>query len=142
MFTDPIKNVEQLRVRLGSFVADLGSGSGHYAMALARAVGDKGKVFAVDIQKDLLTKLKVEANHSGVSNIDTIWGDVEKIGGSKIKSDYIDDVVISNLLFQVKEKEILAQEAQRILKKDGRLLIIDWSDSFGGLGPKPDSVVV
>jgi ubiquinone/menaquinone biosynthesis C-methylase UbiE len=141
MFSDPIKNVEQFTLKLGSSVADFGSGSGHYSMALAMAIGDKGKVYAVDIQKELLERLKNDANQKGIFNIEVIWGDVEKEGGSHIKSEFIDAVVISNLLFQVPQKEAVAKEALRILKKGGRLLLIDWSDSFGGLGPQNDAVV-
>jgi len=141
MFSDPQKNIEQFTPRLGALVADLGSGSGHYSLALARAVGDKGKVYAIDIQKDLLAKLKNEANQQGLFNIEVVWGDVEKLGGSRIKSDFIDAAVISNLLFQVSEKETLVKEAYRLLKKDGRVLVVDWSDSFGGLGPHREAVI-
>jgi ubiquinone/menaquinone biosynthesis C-methylase UbiE len=141
MFSDPVKNIEQFSIKLGSSVADLGSGSGHYSLALARAVGDKGKVYAIDIQKDLLAKIKNEANHQGLFNVEVVWGDVEKINGTRIRSEFVDAVVISNLLFQAMQKEVLLKEAYRILKKDGVLLCVDWSDSFGGLGPKPDAVV-
>lgn len=141
MFTDPTKNVEQFTLKLGSSVADLGSGSGHHSLALAGAIGEKGKVYAVDIQKDLLTKLKSEANQRGFFNIEVVWGDVEKIGGSRIKAEFLDAVLISNLLFQVEQKEVLIKEACRILKRNGRLLLIDWTDSFGGLGPSGVAVV-
>ncbi len=141
MFSDPQKNVEQFTPKLGSLVADLGSGSGHYSLALARAVGDKGKVYSIDIQKDLLAKLKNEANQTGLFNIEVIWGDVEKIGGSRVKSEFLDGAVVSNLLFQVTDKETLIKEAYRLLKKDGRIMVIDWSDSFGGLGPHREAVI-
>jgi ubiquinone/menaquinone biosynthesis C-methylase UbiE len=141
MFSDPVKNIEQFALKLGSQVADFGSGSGHYSFAIARAVGDKGKVYAVDIQKDLLTKLKSEANHQGLFNVEIVWGDVEKEGGSKLRSDLLDALVISNLMFQVNQKEAVAKEAFRVLHKDGKLLAVDWSESVGGLGPHPESLV-
>ena len=52
----------------------------------------------------------------------------------------MDAVIVSNLLFQVDSKDNVLQEANRILKPKGRLLIIDWTDSFGGLGPSPEAV--
>jgi len=140
MFSDPKKNIEQANIALGAAVADLGSGSGHYAKALSVVVGEKGRVYAVDIQKDLLTKLKNEATKDHLNNIEVIWGDVEKEEGTKLRGGSLDCALISNLLFQLESKEALAKEVQRIVKPGGTLLIIDWSDSFGGLGPRSDAV--
>ena len=47
----------------------------------------------------------------------------------------------SNILFQIFHKEGFIREVKRILKMRGKVLLVDWSDSFGGLGPKPDDVV-
>lgn len=141
MFSDPIKNVEQLGPKPGSIVADFGSGSGHYALASAKAVGDSGRVYAIDIQKDMLTRLKTEALKQGLTNVEVIWGDIEKQGGTKLGDGVADVAVISNLLFQVSDKVAVAQEAQRVLKSHGTLLLVDWSDSIGGLGPATDAIV-
>ncbi len=140
MFSDPIKNVEQASIRLGSVVADLGSGSGHYAKASARAVGESGKVYAVDIQKDMLTRLKNDAGKEGFQNIEIVWGDIEKIGGTKLKDELADTALITNLMFQIGDKASVAKEAYRILKHGGTLLVVDWTDSFGGLGPHADAI--
>lgn len=140
MFSDPQKNIEQWGLLSGALVADFGSGSGHHARAIAKAVGDKGRVFAVDIQKDLLTKLKNDLAKDGLLNVEVIWGDVEKKGGTRLKDSSLDAVLVSNLLFQVLDKETVLQEVKRVLKPQGSLLVIDWADSFGGLGPRNDSV--
>lgn len=128
-------------VREGSTVADFGAGSGAYVYSLSRAVGEYGKVFAVDIQKGLLDKLKKESEDKGIKNLEIIWGDVEIFGGTKLRSDSVDAVVVVNVLFQVDSKAGLAREAWRILKNEGKLLIVDWAESFGGMGPQPNMVV-
>jgi ubiquinone/menaquinone biosynthesis C-methylase UbiE len=140
MFSDPQKNVSAWSLPLGAIVADFGSGSGHYVRAISKAVGSDGKVLAVDIQKDLLSKLKNEVIKEGLENIEVIWGDLETPNGSHIKSGSLDALVISNLLFQVKSKEAIAKEALRVLKPHGSLLLVDWADSFGGFGPKTEDV--
>lgn len=141
MFSDPTFNVEQLDLQSGSKVADFGSGSGFYTFALAKAVGDMGRVFAIEVQKDLLQNVKNESLKRGLSNIDFIWGDIEKDGGSHIRDELLDAVVVANVFFQVIHKRELVGEIKRILKRGGQVLVVDWTDSFGGLGPTPDSVI-
>ena len=141
MFSDPIKNVEQSGIHPGMEVADFGSGSGHYSTAVARALMSTGRVYAIDIQKDLLSTLKNTATREGLYNIEVIWGDISKINGTRLKDNSVDFVVISNLLFQIENKADVVKEAKRILKGGGKVLLVDWADSFGGIGPKPGAVL-
>ena len=61
MFTDPQKNIKELGLTPGMHIADLGAGSGFYVLEAAKRVGDKGRVYAVDVQKDILQKIKNRA---------------------------------------------------------------------------------
>ncbi len=140
MFSDPSKNIEQLELKLGESVADFGSGSGHHSLVMASAIGEGGVVYAIDIQKDLLSRLKKEALANGVSNIEVVWGDLEKPSGSRLKDGAVQAVVISNLMFQVPDKVALSKEAFRVLSPKGKVLVVDWSDSFGGIGPQTNMV--
>jgi ubiquinone/menaquinone biosynthesis C-methylase UbiE len=141
MFSDPQSNVNQLALTPGMKIADLGAGSGFYTIAAAKSVGGSGRVYAVDIQKDLLAKVKTEAARQNLTNIEVIWGDLEKVGGTKIQDAYIDALIISNILFQIEQREPFFQEIKRILKPNREVLFVDWSDSFGGLGPHPNSII-
>lgn len=140
-FAHPHKNVSALGIEPGMKVADFGSGSGAYVLAIAEVLGNTGHIYAVDVQRDLLKRVHNEAIRRGFKNVSVLWGDLEVPGGSKIADKHLDIVVISNLLFQVDEKETVLQEARRILKPGGRLALIDWNDSYGGMGPHKDSVV-
>ncbi len=141
MIDDPKRVVKEFMVREGSTVADLGVGYGYYAYALSEAVGEQGKVFAVDIQKDMLERLKKESDEKGIKNIEIIWGDVEIVGGTKLRAESVDAAIIINVLFQVESKAGLVSEAARILKVGGKLLVVDWTESFGSMGPQPEMVV-
>ena len=134
-FANPVQNVAQFGIEDGMKVVDLGSGAGHYVLAMAPKVGSAGRVYAVDVQKDLLEKIKNEATTQGFENVEIIWGDIERIEGSKIGGGIIDIALISNTLFQVENKIAVMREAHRILKPKGKMIVIDWSESFGGLGP-------
>jgi len=141
MFSDPKENLNQAGIDEGMMIADLGSGSGFYSLAAARMTGDKGRVFSVDVQKDLLQKLKNTAQAERIFNIEIIWGNVEKLGGTKIRDAFIDLAIVSNLLFQIEFKKDFIREIRRILKRTGRVLVVDWSDSYGGMGPQPEAVI-
>ncbi len=95
-FSDPTSNIEQFSLQYGMRVADFGAGSGFYSLAAARAVGPHGHVYALDVQKDLLAKIKNDAVKANLANIEVLWADVEKPGGSKLKDRSLDAVIISN----------------------------------------------
>jgi len=141
MFSDPVKNIEKCNIQAGQDIADLGSGSGFYTLAAAKALSSTGRVYAIDAQKDLLSKLKNHATKEGLYNVEVIWGDIEKPNGTKLKDSSIDMVMLCNVLFQLSNKENIIAEIKRILKPGGRVLVIDWTDSFGGIGPKKSDVV-
>lgn len=140
-FSNPEKNIKHLNLKEGDVVADFGSGSGHYVFPLSNVVGEPGKVYAVDIQKSLLMKIGKDLTQKGIQNIETIWGDVEKPNGSKLRTSSLDALVASNILFQVEEKNGLIIEIKRVLKPGGKVLLVDWSESFGGIGPQEKDVV-
>lgn len=142
MFSDPIHNIQQFRLTPNMQVADMGSGSGFYALAAAETLrGDTGRVFAIDVQKELLERTLAEAQRKNLDNIEIVWGDIETHQGTKLRNESIDAVILANILFQLERKDDALVEAHRILKPGGRILVIDWTDSFGGLGPAEDHIV-
>jgi len=141
MFSNPEQSVAKLGLRDGMKVADFGAGTGLYSLASSKRVGPDGKIYAIEVQKDLVKKLEDEIKKHKAYNIDCIWGDIEKKNGTKIGDETMDVVIISNVLFQAEDKIGLIDEAKRILKKDGKILLIDWQESFGGMGPALGHVV-
>lgn len=140
MFSDPQKIIEQCSIQAGMEIADFGSGSGFYTMASAKALISTGRVYAIDAQKDLLTKLKNNTAREGLYNVEVIWGDIEKIGGTHLRENSIDLVLMCNVIFQLEDKQSAIVEMKRVLKSGGRALIVDWAESFGGIGPRADLV--
>lgn len=139
-FSDPKKNIKQFGLYEGQIVADLGAGTGAYSVAAGKEVGESGRVYAVEVQKELLANIKDNARREGVFNIEVIWGDIERSGKTKIRDGIVDAVIVSNVLFQVEDKAGFIDEIKRILKPGGRVLVVDWEDSFNGTGPSQDSV--
>lgn len=140
-FANPVENILAIGLQQGMKVADFGAGSGAYTLAAARTVGAHGKVYAVDVQKDLLTRIKNAAAQEHLENIEIVWGDFELPHGSRIADNLVDVVIISNALFQLENKSGALHEAHRILAPTGKLAVIDWCDSFSGMGPSMQDVV-
>ena len=141
MFSNPKENVRQFGLSSGMIVADLGAGSGFYAIEAGKAVAPDGKIYAVDIQKDLLDRLKHEAGLAHIRNVEVISGDLEKIGGTKIRDLSVDRVLAANILFMIEDKRSFVAEIKRVLKPKGAVLLVDWAASFSQVGPHSEHVV-
>lgn len=141
MFSDPKKNITEMNVGEGMWVADFGAGVGFYTLALANRVGEYGKVFAIDVQADHLAKIKREAEKNNLKQIQLVHADIEAHKGSGLPDGIVDRVLITNVLFQVENPKQIAVEAKRILKKNGRVAVVEWIESFKMIGPHPDHVI-
>lgn len=140
-FAHPQKNMLQAGFKPGDRIGEFGAGSGHVALALSGIVGNEGRIYAIDIQNDVLAHLRDTMDRRGIKNIDTIHGDFEKAGGSHLRDHVLDGVVLSNVLFQIDSMDGLIAEIQRTLKPGGKVLVTDWAGSYGGIGPSEERVV-
>lgn len=140
MFMDPVAILAQCNLQVTDTVADFGAGSGFVANAALRYV-PQGAVFAIEINRDMVTRLTREAVETNKKNLHVLWGDIEVAGGSKLADAAADFIILSNTLFGLEDKESCFKEIARVIKPGGRILVVDWSESFGGLGPQPQSVV-
>lgn len=134
-FVDPEKIIEKIDLAGVMSAADFGAGAGFYTIALAKALGPRGKVYALDIRKEMLEIVRSKARAFHLSNVEALWADLDSPHGSNLKDLTMDLVVISNILFQIQSKEALAAEALRILKPRGKLILVEWSEDPGALGP-------
>ena len=122
-------------------VGDFGAGSGHYSRMAAAIVGHSGKVYAIDIQEGVLKHIKLNTHESHQRIIETVWGDIEKPGGTHLRDASLDAVLLANAFFQVENRFGLLSEIRRVLKSGGKLMVVDWAGSYGGIGPAPKHVV-
>ena len=134
---NPAKIVELFGLKNGDYVADFGSGHGYFIIPLAKSVRHEGKVFAIDIQRQMLDVTRAKSKLENLHNIECIWSDLEKPEGSKLKNEFVDLVLMTNILHQSDQKENIIREAHRILRPNGRLALIEWEagEENQGFGP-------
>lgn len=138
MFIDPTQIIDSLDIEPGMKIADFGSGAGFYALALARKVGEGGKVYAIDVQKNMLEMVRSKSRLNHLLNIEAIWADLEKVGSTRLKEDSVDFVLISSVLFQVENKKNVLEESRRILKPNGKVAAVEWEKDALRAGPSAE----
>ncbi len=129
-FLEPKKIIAKVGLKPNFQVAEFGCGSGDFTIALAKVLPE-GIAYALDIQEEPLSALIGKARAEGLSNIKIIQSDLEEPRGSTLEDESLDLVLITNIFFQSERKEAILKEAKRIIKPEGKIVIIEW---------KPDSL--
>ncbi len=75
-FSNPNKIIEQIVFPRDAHIADFGCGAGAYTIAIARKL-KTGKIYAIDVRKDMIERLGNEANTENMNNVHVVWGDVD-----------------------------------------------------------------
>jgi ubiquinone/menaquinone biosynthesis C-methylase UbiE len=117
-------------------VAELGCGNfGFFVFPLANLVGRSGKVYAVDILKPTLEEILREAKKDNLPQIIPVWSNLEIFKATKIETNSLDSALLINILHQSEKKVEILREAIRLLKRGGKLLIMEWKNSDLPFGP-------
>jgi ubiquinone/menaquinone biosynthesis C-methylase UbiE len=135
-FVDPETLLRQLTIAPASVVADFGCGSGYFSLAFAKAVGKEGRVIALDILPSALDAVASRARMAGLSQVSTKRANLEKENGSGLEGQSVDWVILKDILFQNKNKEVILGEVSRILRPGGRVLLMEWKDEDASVGPE------
>ena len=139
---DPTDTIAEFELQSGSRVADLGSGSGAFALAAARAVGEAGKVYAVEVRQELAERLRSEARAARLQNLETLWGDIERAEGTHLGSGSMDAVIASHILFQVEDRAGFVEETRRILRMGGRVLLVEGIGKLFSGVPEKEAIAL
>ncbi len=112
-----------LAIGEGSYVADVGAGSGYFTEHLARHVGATGRVFAVDISDRALSQLRRLAEREGLENVEVVRGEVDD---PRLLAESLDAVLVVNAYHEMTEYEaMLASGMFTALKPGGRLVMLE-----------------
>jgi ubiquinone/menaquinone biosynthesis C-methylase UbiE len=112
-----------IRVQRGATVADLGAGSGYFTTRLARAVGNTGKVYAVDIQQGMLDLLQKAVARERLTNVVPVLG---AVNDPKLPAESLDLVLMVDVYHEFSEPQRMLQHIRTALKPGGRLVLLEY----------------
>ena len=133
----PDQIMDTLGIADGSMVADLGAGGGWFTLRLARRVGPNGRVYAEDIQRQMLEALGRRVQRENLSNVIPVLG---MATDPRLPSG-LDAVLIVDAYHEMDDPVTLLRNVGHSLKPHGRLGVVDFNAGAGGPGPSPDQRV-
>lgn len=127
----PVEGVIQYsNLSIEDTVADLGTGNGYFTLPVAKKI--ERQVYTVDIEPKMLTMLKELAEKEEVGNIRYIESDLENI---QLNDRSVDKVMAAFVIHEVTDPAKALREIKRILKPDGKFLLIEWKTVETEIGP-------
>ena len=125
----PENILSNLNLQENMIACEFGCGAGALTIALAKRLKN-GRVFGLDVQEEKLSALQSRASSlENLKNVFTVRCDLEKPGDSTLRKNFVDLVLIPNVLYQAENKCGIIKEGSRILKRRGQLLIVDWIEN-------------
>lgn len=130
-YLDASKILQAFRLTPGTQLADIGSGTGFFALPAASLVGPSGHVYAVDLAQEMLEDLRAKLKEREVQNISAVRSTEDRI---PLPAASVDFVFLACVLHELDGPGTL-RECQRILRPRGRLGIVDWKKEDMEFGP-------
>ena len=129
VWQDPDKILGTIKLRPNWIAADFGCGSGYFTVLLAQKVK---KVYAIDIQKEMLLFLEDKIKRLGISNIELRLSRPNEI---PLEDEAVDFLVSVNTLHEFDNKPKMIKEMKRVIKHKGNLLLVDFKKQETDFGP-------
>jgi ubiquinone/menaquinone biosynthesis C-methylase UbiE len=118
----PEELIQKLAITSGSRVADIGCHEGYFTMKLAAAVGSQGRVYAVDVSRDKIEKLKKHLQEKDINNVSTILGEHDN---PKLPTAALDAVLIVDTYHEMDAHQEILKSIKNSLKTNGRLVLCE-----------------
>jgi ubiquinone/menaquinone biosynthesis C-methylase UbiE len=133
----PDQIMDALLVAEGSKVAEIGAAGGWFTIRLARRVGPNGRVYAEDIQQEMIQAIKRRVHHEGLTNVYPVQGTPKD---PRLPAG-LDAVLIVEVYREMDDPVELLKRVAASLKPQGRVGIVDFMPGGGGPGPEPEERV-
>jgi ubiquinone/menaquinone biosynthesis C-methylase UbiE len=120
---EPDIALDAIKLTTGSTVADVGAGSGYMSVKMAKRVGPTGKVYANDIQPEMLTLLRQRLAKEKITNIETVLGTIDD---PKLPAATLDLILMVDVYHEFSEPQKMLRRMHESLKPGGRLVLLEY----------------
>jgi len=132
---EPETALNAIGIAPGSTVADVGAGSGYFAVRMARRVGAQGRVYANDLQPEMLAMLAARLQKEGVPNVTLVQGTVDD---PKLPAASIDLILLVDVYHEFSQPQIMLRRMREALKPGGRLVLLEYRKEDPSVPIRPE----
>jgi ubiquinone/menaquinone biosynthesis C-methylase UbiE len=119
----PETALDKIGIKTGMTVADVGAGSGYFTVRLAKRVGPKGRIFAVDVQPEMVAMVRQRASKAGLQNVYAV---LSTESDPKLPASSVDLILLVDVYHEFSQPQRMLRRMRTALKPDGRLVILEY----------------
>ncbi len=131
----PEAALDAIGIRPGMSIADIGAGIGYFSVRMAKRVGPTGKIYANDIQPEMLTRLKRGVAAAGLNNVEAVLGTPSD---PKLPARTMDLILMVDVYHEFSEPQLMLQKLRRALKDDGVLVLLEYRKEDPSIPIRPE----
>ena len=135
---NPEGALEAIGIKPGMVVADVGAGTGYISLRLAKRVGPSGKVYAEDVQPEMLRRLRQNAAEAKLNNIQTVLGGE---ADPKLPANTLDVIMLVDVYHEFSQPQKMLRKMRESLKADGRLVLLEYRKEDPSIPIRPEHKV-
>jgi len=132
---NPEGALEAIGIKPGMVVADVGAGTGYISLRLAKRVGPSGKVYAEDVQPEMLRRLRQNAAEAKLNNIQTVLGGE---ADPKLPANTLDVIMLVDVYHEFSQPQKMLRKMRESLKADGRLVLLEYRKEDPSIPIRPE----
>jgi predicted methyltransferase len=133
----PDQIMDAMAIADASVVADIGAGSGWFTIRIARRVGPQGRVYAEDVQTEMINAITRRVAREGLPNVHAVLG----LKNDPRLPEKVDAALMVDAYHEIENRVAVLSSLAASLKPQGRIGVIDFKLDGTGPGPEPDERV-
>jgi SAM-dependent methyltransferase len=132
---NPDGALDVIGIKPGMMVADVGAGTGYMTLRMAKRVGPSGKVYAEDVQPEMLRRLRQNAAAAKLDNIQTVLGGE---ADPKLPPNTLDLILLVDVYHEFSQPQRMLRRMRESLKPDGRLVLLEYRKEDPSIPIRPE----